>query len=214
MAGAAGAGSSPRSPFPGFLLDRGRYTAFDAPEAVSATLPYGTNDRGQIVGRYNDASSEQGFLRDKAGRFTNIKIRGARSAWTVNINNRGQIVGIYSENTPLVKDPGGRRHGFLLARGKVTRIDVPGAVETGASGINDRGQVVGAYVDADGKFHGYLWDRGRFTTIDVPGVPQTIAYDINDRGQIVGAYENPDAGPDRRPSPMRMPMMMISGSDG
>jgi probable HAF family extracellular repeat protein len=187
------ASSSPRSPVPGFLLDRGRYTAFDAPEAVFSTLPYGINERGQIVGRYDDGGSEQGFLRNKAGRFTNIKIRDARSAWAVNINNRGHIVGIYSENTPLVKDPGGKRHGFLLAGGKLTRIDVPGAVETGASGINDRGQVVGAYVDADGKFHGYLWERGRFTTIDVPGVPQTIAHDINDRGQIVGVCgDDPD----------------------
>jgi hypothetical protein len=66
MAGASAAGSSPSSPFPGFLLDRGRYTTFDAPEAVFATLPYGINDRGQIVGRYDDASSEQPFLRDKA----------------------------------------------------------------------------------------------------------------------------------------------------
>jgi probable HAF family extracellular repeat protein len=193
MAGASAAGSSPSSSFPGFLLDRGRYTTFDAPEAVFATLPYGINDRGQIVGRYDDASSEQAFLRDKAGGFTNIRIRGARSAWAVNINNHGYIVGIYSENTPFVKAPGGKRHGFLLARGKLTRIDVPGAVETGASGINDRGQVVGAYVDAEGKFHGYLWERGRFTTIDVPGVPQTIAYDINDRGQIVGfCGDDPD----------------------
>jgi probable HAF family extracellular repeat protein len=193
MAGASAASTSPRSPFPGFLLDRGRYTTFDAPEAGFATLPYGINDRGQIVGRYNDASSEQGFLRYKAGRFINIKIRGAQSAWAVNINNRGQIVGIYSENTPLVKDPGGKRHGLLLAGDKLTRIDVPGAVETGASGINDRGQVVGAYVDAEGKFHGYLWERGRFTTINVPGVPQTLAYDINDRGQIVGfCGDDPD----------------------
>jgi hypothetical protein len=100
IAEAPAAGTSPRPSFPGFLLDRGRYTAFEAPEAVFATLPYGINDRGQIVGRYDDGSSEQGFLRDKAGRFTTIKIRGARSAWAVNINNRGQIVGIYSERTP------------------------------------------------------------------------------------------------------------------
>jgi len=193
MAGASAAGSSPRSPVPGFLLDRGRYTSFDAPEAVFATLPYGINDRGQIVGRYDDGGSEQVFLRDDAGRFPNIKIRGARSAWAVNINNRGYVVGIYSQNTPFVKDPGGKRHGFLLAGDKLTRIDVPGAVETGASGINDRGQVVGAYVDAEGKSHGYLWERGRFTTIDVPGVPQTIAYDINDRGEIVGfCGDDPD----------------------
>jgi hypothetical protein len=132
MAGASAAGSAPRSSFPDFLLDRGRYTAFDAPEAVFATLPYGINDRGQIVGRYNDASSEQGLLRDKAGRFTNIKIRGAQSAWAVNINNRGQIVSYTLDAT------GTPSHSFLLSRGVYTTIEAPGVPITNPLGINDR----------------------------------------------------------------------------
>jgi hypothetical protein len=42
-------GSGPRSPFPGFLLDRGRYTSFDAP-GVPMTLARDLNNRGQIAG--------------------------------------------------------------------------------------------------------------------------------------------------------------------
>jgi hypothetical protein len=91
----------PRTGVPGFLLDRGRYRGFDAPEAQLATLPY-------------------------------------------DVNNRGQIVGIYSENTPIVKQERGRRHGYPWDRGQVTRIDVPGAIETGAFGINNRGQITGS----------------------------------------------------------------------
>ena len=111
---------------------------------------------------------------------------GARSAWASGINDRGQIVGIYSENTPIVKQPGGRRHGYLWEAGRVTRIDVPGATETGAFGINNQGEVVGAYLDAAGRSHGFRWKRGRVVTIDVPGVADTFPQGINDWGQVVG----------------------------
>jgi hypothetical protein len=52
--------------------------------------------------------------------------------------------------------------------------------------------------------------NGPFTPIDFPNAPVTGATDINDHGQIVGFYVNPDAAPDRQPSPMGMPMMMMS----
>jgi probable HAF family extracellular repeat protein len=190
MGGQADAG--PRTPTPGFLLDRGRYRPFDAPQARSSTLPYGINNHGAIVGRYDDGS-EQPFLRDRRGRFITLRIPGARSAWASGINDRGQIVGIYSENTPTVKQPGGRRHGYLWEAGRVTRIDVPGATETGAFGINNQGEVVGAYLDAAGRSHGFRWKRGRLVTIDVPGVADTTPQGINDRGQVVG-YASDAAG--------------------
>ena len=101
---------------------------------------------------------------------------GAQATAAVEINDRGQIVGSYSENTAFVIGPERRLRGFLLDRGRFTRIDVPGAVGTQASGINNRGQVVGEYLDAGGTFHGFLWEKGRFTTFDVPGGTGTIAY--------------------------------------
>jgi probable HAF family extracellular repeat protein len=184
--------AGPRTPTPGFLLDRGRYRGFDAPQARFSTLPYGINNRGQVVGRYDDGS-EQPFLRGRGGQFTTLRIPGARSAWASGINDRGQIVGIYSENTAIVKQPGGRRHGYLWEAGRVTRIDVPGATETGAFGINNHGEVVGAYLDAAGRSHGFRWQRGRSTTLDVPGLADTTPQAINDRGQIVG-YASDAAG--------------------
>jgi hypothetical protein len=183
-----------RTPVPGFVLDKGCFTAFEAPEARLETLPYDINDRRQIVGRYFDGASEQAFMRDRAGRFTTIRIPGAQSAWAAGINNRRQIVGIYSENTAFVKDPNAKTHGFLWERGKVTRIDFPGQTMTGAFGINDQGQVVGDYLDPSGSgtSNGFLWSKGRFTPIEPPGAATTAAYGINNRGQIVGTYGDAD----------------------
>jgi hypothetical protein len=190
----AAAGTAPRTPLPGFVLDKGRFTAFEAPEARLETLPYDINDRGQIVGRYFDGTSEQAFMRDRAGRFTTIRLPGAQSAWAAGINNRRQIVGIYSENTAFVKDPDAKTHGFLWERGKVTRIDFPGQAKTGAFGINDQRQMVGAYLDpsGNGTDNGFLWSKGRFTPIEPPGAATTVAYGINNRGQIVGIYGDAD----------------------
>jgi uncharacterized membrane protein len=151
--------------------------------------------------------SESGFLRDQRGRLTVLDVPGAKGTEAARINDRGQIVGEYSQDTPIVNNSA-RVRGYLWDRGKLTRIDAPGAVGTTALGVNNRAQVVGAYWQDDGTAHGYLWDRGRFTTIDVPGrpgsihgylwergrlvtidapdAPVTLPFDINNRGQIVG----------------------------
>jgi uncharacterized membrane protein len=100
----------PRSLTPGFLLDRGRYTTIEAPQGREGTIPFDINNRGQIVGRYETGSSQQAFLRDKTGRFTTLRIPGAKSAWAVGINDRGQIVGVYENPnaTPSRQRAGGQ----------------------------------------------------------------------------------------------------------
>jgi probable HAF family extracellular repeat protein len=185
--------TSPRTQFPGFVLDRGRYTTIEAPEPGVLQYPYDVNDHGQISGEYvrvgSDGipDSESGFLRDKRGRTTVFDVPGARGTEAIKVNNRGQVAGAFSTDTPIVNNSASP-HGYLWDRGKVTRIDVPGAVGTGGTGVNDRGQVVGGYADAAGVVHGFLWERGRFTTIDAPGAVQTTATDVNNRAQVVGQY--------------------------
>jgi uncharacterized membrane protein len=183
--GRTGANTRPRTQFPGFVLDRGRYTAFEAPDPDVQLFPGGINNRGVIVGEYIRPGSESGFVRDRRGRFTVFDVPGAKGTEANRINDRGQIVGEYSQDTPIVNDSA-RVRAYLFDRGKLTRIDVPGAVGTTALGINNRAQVVGAYWLDDGTAHGYLWDRGRLVTIDAPDVPYTLPYGINNRGQIVG----------------------------
>jgi probable HAF family extracellular repeat protein len=151
------------------------------------------------VGEYvDDRLVSRGFLLER-GRFTRIDVPGSKGTNAAKINNRGQIVGVYSDTSPDLgdrpdsdpTDPNYKLRGFLLDKhGRLTRIDFPGARSSQAVGINDRGQVVGEYKDAAGKFHGYLWDKGRFTTIDVPGATATSAFGINNRGQILFIYED------------------------
>ena len=186
-----GASSGPGIQFPGFVRDRGRYTPLVVPGAVTQTFPLGINNRGQIVGYYDDAGGVHGFLRQRDGSYSGVDVPGAKGTEAFEINDRGQIVGIYSETA---SSDFSRGRGFLLGRRQLIRIDVPGALKTEAAGVNNRGQVVGDYIDAGGGFHGFLWDKGRFTTIDVPGAGATNATDINDRGEIVGVYTEGPSG--------------------
>jgi YD repeat-containing protein len=142
------ASTRPRTPIPGFLLKRGRYTKFDAPDAVVQTVPFGINNRGVIVGKFTTADGvDHGFRRDARGRFTTIDVPGAAATQLTKINDRGQIVGYTA--APTATDPflAGAR-GFLLARGArgpFTPIDVPGAPRTIVYGLNDAGAIVGQY---------------------------------------------------------------------
>ena len=178
----------PRTPVPGFLLERGRFTRFDAPEAGIETDATSINNHGQIVGAYieDDADATyHGFLRDARGRFTTIDLPGAKATVASRINDRGQIVGRYYQAAPF-RGPDARFRGFLLDRGKLTRIAVPGAAQTQATGIDNLGHVVGEYQNPDGAYHGFLWHKRRFTTMDLPGAATTSLVDINDHGQILG----------------------------
>jgi probable HAF family extracellular repeat protein/YD repeat-containing protein len=179
----ADASTRPRTPIPGFVLERGRYTTFDAPDAVQQTNPFGINNRRVMVGKHTTADGvDHGFRRDARGRFVTIDVPGGAPTQLTKINDRGQIVGRY-ETIPGVYS----FRGFLLIDGRLVRLDVPGARYTQPLGINNRGQVVGEYRRPDGTTHGFLWQRGRFTTIDKPGAPGTSLIDINDRGQLLGA---------------------------
>jgi uncharacterized membrane protein len=172
----------------GYVRDeRGHLTTFDAPRALTQTVPVGLNNRGQIVGTYDRPDGSHGFMRGRRGRFTTIDFPGAKETEAARINDRGQIVGVYG-----VTDTGGGgfdARGFLLERGKYTPIEVPDARSTSPSGIDNRGRIAGSYVDAAGTMHGFLRDTdGAITTIDIPGTLATQLLDLNDRGETAGFY--------------------------
>jgi uncharacterized membrane protein len=131
-------GTGPRSEFPGFLLDRGRYRTIEAPDPGVELYPLGVNNRGQINGEYvrvgPDAipDSESGFVRDQRGRTTVLDVPGAKGTEAVKVNDRGQVVGQLRTDVtvPPADDPG--TGGFLLAKsvkGPFTRVGFPGAQE-------------------------------------------------------------------------------------
>lgn len=174
----------------GYLRDeRGRYSTFDAPGVRGQTVPLGLNNRGEIVGAYDDARGFHGFLRQRSGRFSGIDYPGAKGTQAVRINDRKQIVGVYSETAP---DVAGDVRGFLLERGEFTPIDAPDAASTLPVDIESSGRVAGRYVDSAGGMHGFLQGpRGAFTDVDVPGAVATALTAINDRGQTAGYYVEP-----------------------
>jgi uncharacterized membrane protein len=190
----AGAGTTSH----GFLAEGGVVTPIDHPDA--ATIPrtpegqtgtgtLGINDRGEILGVYEDRGRVvRHFVRDRRGRFTVIDdppgTRSDRLSYeTIDINNRGEIVGFYND------DQGVTTTGFLRTKnGRFVEIRVPGSQVTGPFKVNDRRQVVGLYVDAEGALHGFLWHDGDYETVDVPGATATAPLGINNRGQIVGSY--------------------------
>jgi probable HAF family extracellular repeat protein len=105
---------------------------------------------------------------------------GETQAWGV--NDTGQIVGYYNDNTGI--------HGFLESGGTYTALNDPMAMSaTWAIGINNVGQVVGHFTNAG--FHGFLYNGGTYTTLDDPsGNNGTFAWGVNASGQIVGFYTN------------------------
>jgi probable HAF family extracellular repeat protein len=176
----------------GVLRDRrGNFTTLDHPDGVEETILTGINNRGQIVGGYLDAEGTlRSFLLDD-GVFTTIDVPGALSVGANKINDRGQIVGVYSTLTN--RNHAFPAHGFLWDRGVVTLIDVPGAVHTSPTDIDNNGRIVGWYADAAGTPHGFQRDStGRITTIDVPDAISNTIQGINERGQMIGEYLDAD----------------------
>jgi uncharacterized membrane protein len=137
--------------------------------------------------RYDPTMGEaHGYLRDARGRVTTIDVPGALTTLAWRINNRGQVVGIYSDVDRQV--PLRFLRGYLYEDGRFIRIDAPGVSTTFLNDINDRGQSTGQAFDAAdprNTHYAFLRERdGTFTRLpDVPGAVQTIHIGLNNRGQ-------------------------------
>jgi uncharacterized membrane protein len=179
----------------GYVRSRaGDFVTLDFPGA-GFTEPAGINNRGQVVGDYGDDDTDpQGerntFLWQK-GRFERIEIPGSVANGALDINDKGEIVGVNFDSEESIR-------GFLLSKkGDLTPIEPPGAVVAYASGINNRGTIVGPYLDAAGTIHGFVrTPDGEYRTIDYPGAKASGITRINDRGEMLGAYSDIGTAPD------------------
>jgi uncharacterized membrane protein len=122
------------------------------------------NNRNVIVGHVFRGEQISGFLWSERGGFVDLG-----SFLPADINDRGQIAGVCSDN-------GLALGGCLWERGVVTRVNrgIPAA-------INERGEIVGQIGNT-----AFVWSR-RTGTRALPGPGVTTAVDINDRGEVAGA---------------------------
>jgi len=141
---------------------------------LGSILPVGINNGNQIVG----VSGNQGFMMNNGG-LTYLNYPGAVQTEVTDINNLGQMVGVYTDDP---NDPRGSKYSFLYSDGTYTPITYPGATRTWAFGINDLGQIVGTY--ENGGQYGFLLKNGVYTSFSFP---ITGVESINNDGAVVGS---------------------------
>jgi uncharacterized membrane protein len=129
----------------GVLVSHGTFTALPLhPDSLDFPIPFGINDRGDIVG---DIGGDAFLL--SRGRYTLWRVPESGFTEARGINDRGDIVGFWV-------DAEGTSHGYVLSKGQLTEIHVPVGTVFVLSGINNRGQVTGRYADETGRPHGFL----------------------------------------------------------
>lgn len=147
-----------------------------------ATVVFGTNNHGAMVGYYRSKdATEHGFLL-QGGNVTTIDDPNGVKTYCNSVNSKGTIVGNYYDASNVV-------HSFEYQSGQFTDVG-PAGFPSIAQGINDQGEFVGGYV-SNGITHGYLWNGTEYVTLDVPDASQSSAVDINNRGRIVLDWVDP-----------------------
>jgi probable HAF family extracellular repeat protein len=166
----------------GFLYDRGTFSPpLSYPGAVNFTVPNGINDRGEIVGVYQDAMPGEHSFLYKADKYQAVVYPGAQETAAQGIDNSSQVVGDF----PDAKGT----HGFVYLEnvGVFTPpLDCPAGTVMALRGINNGGQIVGGCVDAQGNEHPFVYMAGALNPILIPNAISVSVIGINDRAQIVG----------------------------
>jgi probable HAF family extracellular repeat protein len=159
-------------------------------------LPYGINNRGQVVGTSNLAGDiyYHPFVWTEERGMQDLGTLGGNTGLTNWINDAGEIAG----KTDL-PGPSPQNHDAVLWRnGVMTDLGtLPGDSCSNAYYVNLRGQVVGTSEDQQlcsilVGHHAFLWENGGpmidLNTLIPPGssLELTIAVAINDRGEIAG----------------------------
>jgi hypothetical protein len=127
--------------------------------------------------------------------FTSIDYPGSGFSFANDVNENGDIVGVYR----MPNGSGGllAPRGYLLSGGTFTSISCAGASRTRAFGINDAGDIVGDMVVA-GVNYGFLRPAGNSTCSPIQytdgsfTTSYTDAWDINNAGDITGEFNLPD----------------------
>ncbi len=165
----------------GFICDRGTFGTLEHPAAGNYTVAQAINDRGEIVGVYQDNASKPGSFLLKAGHFLPLLVPGTAETSVEDLNNNGQIIGNFS-------DPKGT-HGFIYLENTglfTLPVDVPPATVVALRAINNGGQIAGDYVDDRGNNRPFIAMAGALNQLLIPNAASVNINGINDHGQIVG----------------------------
>jgi uncharacterized membrane protein len=162
----------------GFTYDGTTFASIRVP-GKSATVAWGVNDAGDIVGGDGTLGATRGFELHN-GRFKLLAPSGDYVyVYATGINNSGKVVGWTSAGLDTC--------GFFYFQGKYRSIVFPGSTETEAWRINDSDIAVGWYGLPPSIF-GFLLKNGKYATIAHPGSAYTLVVGINNAGQTVGSY--------------------------
>jgi probable HAF family extracellular repeat protein len=166
------------------------------------SFPNSVNNRGQVVGQAANSMPDpfpfpgfgqqaRAFLWEN-GVMHDLGTLGGPDAFAIDINDRGQILGVsFTNSTPEPTTGIPTLDGFLWENGKMTDIPDPlGGTQVSPLYLSDKGQVVGSANLTGDNFeqarHPFLWENGVFTDLPMFGGTVGDANKINDAGQIVG----------------------------
>jgi probable HAF family extracellular repeat protein len=169
----------------------------------TASIAFGNNDFGQVVGQALTATNDPGCLVDgqpqprlyqvqqalpavwQNGKVNALPLFSGDSNGLANGNNDlGQIVGSTGD---CFTNPAA--HAVLWQNGKVTNLgNLGGAKNHEPVAINNRGQITGGSgLPGDLIQHAFLWQNGVMQDLGtLPGDTYSFGNSINDLGQVVG----------------------------
>jgi probable HAF family extracellular repeat protein len=193
----------------GAIWRNGVLTPLSPLKAGYNAIPFGLNNRGQVIGfaenGTNDKTCLTGGTPSQVIQFEAViwepngeirelpRLKGDTVGFAWGINDNGQVVGSSGlcSNTAIPPNPNGL-HAVLWENGSAIDLGNLGGTSNVAASINNRGEVVGgAQSSIDGTIHGFLWtkqtgmqDLGAFPGAIVTAPACCNA--INDRGEVVG----------------------------
>jgi uncharacterized membrane protein len=155
---------------------QGTYTQIDYPGAI-ATAAYGIDTAGDLVGWYEDSSSNvHGFLLS-GGTYATIDYAGGITQ-LFGINDRGQIVG-FDQSVGFVYD---------IQTQTFTEVERRGSTYTVPTSINNEGTIAG-YLAETNSILGFELFGSTYVTISPPGTFNVKVLGITNSGEVLGGAQ-------------------------